>query len=559
MNLLCLSVLLTTLLSPSVAPDSTVLRAALEAPSAALLRWGDLTDVRPALRAAYESRQWEPFWVQQGRPTPAARLVVKELGLVRDRGLDVADYDAARLAAEMDSLTGRDEARAARFEVALSASATRYALALDRGRVDPRIMHPSLNLRREPFDAGALLSEASRSAQPAQFFRALEPSFYQYRRLQSALVTYRILAQDTSLLALPEMPRPLKVGMPYPGAPQLRRLLTLLGDISDTATSRRPAEGDSLYDRGLERAIRSFQRRQGSTVDGVIGDSTRARLLHPFDDRVRSIELTLERWRWLPRHFDVPPIIVNIPGYRLYAFKGVQDLESNMLAMDVVVGAAVKHDTPLLAVDMVAIQFQPPWNVPSSIAKAEILPKALKDPSYLAKEHYELLHRRTPVPPVDSNVKRIGTSIFVRQTPGSWNALGRVKFVMPNSEDIYLHDTPSKNFFARARRDFSHGCIRVSDPEALAAFLLRDRPAWPLDSVKQALTSDSTRWVSLQARVPVYLVYQTVAVKESGETFFYGDVYGHDRTLDQALRKGYPYPSATPADAARATDVVAGP
>lgn len=559
MMALLFPVLLTALLASPAVPDSTLLRAALEAPSAALLRWGDLTDVRPALRVAYESRQWEPFWLEQGRPTTAARLVVKELGLVRDRGLDVADYDAARLTAEMDSLNGRDEARAARFEVALSASATRYALALDRGRVDPRTMHPSLNLRREPFDATALLSDASHSAQPSQLFRALEPPFYHYRRLQAALVTYRVLAQDSSLLTLPEMPRPLRPGMPYLGAPKLRRLLTLLGDISDTATSRRPADGDSIYDPGLERAIRRFQRRQGFTTDGVVGDSTRTRLLHPFDDRVRSIELTLERWRWLPRHFDVPPIIVNIPGYRLYALKGVLDVESEMLTMDVVVGAAVKHDTPLLAVDMVAVQFQPPWNVPSSIAKAEILPKALKDPSYLAKEHYELLHRRMPVPPVDSNLKRIGTSIFVRQTPGSWNALGRVKFVMPNSEDIYLHDTPSKNFFARARRDFSHGCIRVSDPQALAAFLLRDRPAWPLDSVKRALTSDSTRWVQLPARVPVFLVYQTVAVKESGETFFYGDVYGHDRTLDLALRKGYPYPTLLSVDTGRVPEVVAGP
>lgn len=538
---------------------SAELHIALDAPTSALMRWSDFGDVRPALRAAYDAHLWEPFWLVQWRPSPATRLVLKELASARDRGLDPNDYDVARLTAEADSLNGRDEARSARFDIAFSAAVTRYALALDRGRVDPRTLHPTLNLKREPFDATSFLTQTSQAAQPSANFRALEPTFWHYRRLQAALVTYRILAQDSTLLTLPELPRKMKPGVTYSGAPQLRRLLRLLGDLTDSADVNRAVEGDSVYDKSLEKGIRRFQRRHSMSADGVIGDSTRHRLLHPFDERVRSIELTLERWRWLPRKFEVPPIIVNIPGYRLTAFKTGQDVEADMLAMDVVVGAAVKHDTPLLAVSMVAVQFQPAWNVPKSIALAEIRPKALKDPGYLEKEHYELLRNRTVVPATDSNIRRIGTSIQVRQTPGTWNALGRVKFVMPNAEDIYLHDTPSKGFFARARRDFSHGCIRVSNPFALAAFLLRDRPLWPADSVRKALDSDSTRWVPLTARVPVYLVYQTVAVTESGETFFYGDIYGHDRTLDQVLRKGYPYKSWTPGDAKRSAGVVSAP
>lgn len=537
----------TLILAP---PDtgSAALRAAFDAPTNALMRWSDLADVRPALRAAYDARLWQPFWLVDGKPTATARLVVKEIAAARDRGLDPNDYDVVRLGAEADSVDGRDEARSARFDIVMSVAAMRYALALDRGRIDPQTLHPTLQLKRDAFDATAFLTDASRALQPAATFRALEPSFYQYRRLQSALVTYRILAQDTSLLSLPELPRKLKVGMPYAGAVRLRRLLTLLGDVTDSASVHREVQSDSVYDKSLEQGIRRFQRRQGFSADGVLGDSTRSRLLHPFDERVRSIELTLERWRWLPRRSEVPPIIVNIPGYRLYAFKTGRDLEADMLSMDVVVGAAVKHDTPLLAVDLVAVQFQPAWNVPISIAKAEIRPKAMKDPGYLAKEHYELLRGRTVVEASDSNIRRIGTSVRVRQTPGSWNALGRVKFVMPNGEDIYLHDTPSKGFFARARRDFSHGCIRVSDPLALAAFLLRDRPQWTLDSVKKALATDSTRWVPLAARVPVYLVYQTVAVNEAGDTFFYGDIYGHDRALDQLLRKGYPFLTYADAD-----------
>lgn len=557
--LLLAPTLLVALLAAPADTGSAELHSALDAPGNALMRWGDFGDVRPSLRAAYDAHLWEPFWLSQWKPSTVTRQVLKELGSARDRGLDPNDYDVARLTAEADSLNGRDEERSARFDVALSVAVTRYAIALDRGRVDPRTLHPTLNLKRDPFDAVGFLTETSRSAQPSANFRALEPTFWHYRRLQAALVTYRILAQDSSLLSLPELPRKMKPGVVYAGAAQLRRLLRLLGDLSDSSAVNRAVVGDSIYDKSLEKGIRRFQRRHGMSADGVVGDSTRQRLLHPFDERVRSIELTLERWRWLPRKFEVPPIIVNIPGYRLTAFKTGQDVEADMLAMDVVVGAAVKHDTPLLAVDMVAVQFQPAWNVPKSIALDEIRPKAMKDPGYLAKEHYELLRNRTVVPPVDSNIRRIGTTIQVRQTPGSWNALGRVKFVMPNAEDIYLHDTPSKGFFARARRDFSHGCIRVSDPFALAAFLLRDRTQWPADSVRKAMDTDSTRWVPLTARVPVYLVYQTVAVSESGETFFYGDIYGHDRTLDQVLRKGYPYKTNVAADTKRYPGVVSAP
>lgn len=200
----------------------------------------------------------------------------------------------------------------------------------------------------------------------------------------------------------------------------------------------------------------------------MIGDSTRLRLTRTFASQVRQIELTLERWR-LPRTFAAPPIIVNIPGFRLYGSRGPTDAESDMLTMDVVVGNAVKHDTPLLAVDLVAVQFQPPWNVPTSIQREEIRPKAIADAGYLAKEQYELLVGGKVVEPTDSLIKKIGFGYAVRQKPGTLNSLGRVKFVMPNSSDIYLHDTPARSLFARVRRDFSHGCIRVSLPATLAA------------------------------------------------------------------------------------------
>lgn len=535
---------------------AAALRAAFDAPVMAAARWNDVGDVRDGIRAAYEGRGWTLFWTANGRPTPAATGVLRELATAHYRGLDPTDYDVAWLTTERDSLAGRGDVRAARFDALLTVAATRYAMALDRGRVDPRSLHPSLRHRREAFDVPAFLSGVVSVDAPAQVFRTIEPTFYQYRRLQSVLVTYRLLARDSASLALPEMPKRLRVGMLYAGSAQLRRLLTLLGDLSDSSAAAQPIGGDTVYDASLAKAVRRFQGRHGFGADGVIGDSTRSRLTRTFGDRVRQIELTLERWRWLPRGVDTPPLIVNIPEFRLHAFRSAEDLESEMLSLDVVVGTAVKNDTPLLAVEMSALQFQPQWNVPQSIMRDEIRPKALKDSTYLARENYELLRGNTIVPITDSNIAKIGYGVRVRQIAGPGNALGRVKFVMPNPEDIYLHDTPSKGLFARVRRDFSHGCIRVSDPAALAAFLLRDNPAWPRSRIDSAMAGDRSIWVPLARRVPVYLVYHSAVVLESGKAFFYRDVYSHDRALDRALRKGYPYvrpaPVAPRADSAMA-------
>ncbi len=527
--------------APDTGAVAAALRASLDAPVLRGARWGKVTDVRTGVRAAYESRGWAPFWVRDARLTASAQALLHELRTAHHRGLDPEDYDADRIRAAADSLSMLGDSAVGRIDAWLTVAATRYALALDRGRVDPRVLHPTLRLSRDPFDAARVLTELSESSQPSRVLSALEPPFYQYRRLQAVLVTYRLLANDSARLALPELPARLRPGMAYAGAPQLRRLLTLVGDLRASADVHRPEVGDTIYDASLVQAVQRFQRRHGFGADGIIGDTTRSRFARTFGDRVRQIELTMERWRWLPRTFDAPPILVNIPAFRLNALRGTEDLESEMLAMDVVVGTAVKNDTPLLAVDLVALQFHPPWNVPVSIMRNEIRPKALKDPSYLAKEGYELLRGDSVVAPTDSAISAIGYGVRVRQMAGDRNALGRVKFIMPNSSDIYLHDTPSRGLFSRVRRDFSHGCIRVADPAALAAFLLRDHPRWTRARVDSAMAGDSTMWVSLPKKVPVFLVYQSAEVRESGEAYFHRDLYGHDQLLDRALRKGYPY------------------
>jgi murein L,D-transpeptidase YcbB/YkuD len=517
------------------------LRTATLADGPSWMRWRTLTDVRPALEAGYAGQGWAPFWLDSlGQPTTAARLMVRELAGLRDRGLDPADHDATALAARMDTLHGAAEMAA--FDLVLSTSAMRLAHALDRGRVHPTALHPTLRLQRTPFDGVGMLTALARSAAPATVLRGLEPDFYQYHRLRGVLQRYRALAGDTTLLPLPPGPRVVRPDSVWAGAAVLRRLLRAVGDHPEPLP---PPAADTLYEAGLVAAVERFQRRHGVTADGLLGPATRRLLTRPWTEQIRQVELTLERWRWLPRTHPIPPAIVNIPAFRAYAITSLPERESETLTMDIVVGTATRFDTPLLALEMTSVNFHPYWNVPTSIARNEILPKARASAAYLTNNNYELLRGSTVVPITAANIAEIGGAVRVRQTPGPHNALGRVKFDMPNPENIYLHDTPSRGLFERVRRDFSHGCIRLADPAAFAEWALRDLPEWTRARIDSVMAGTTPLVVQLPRKIPVYIVYQTVLARESGDAYFYGDLYGHDAALDVALRRGYPYPGTT--------------
>jgi murein L,D-transpeptidase YcbB/YkuD len=233
---------------------------------------------------------------------------------------------------------------------------------------------------------------------------------------------------------------------------------------------------------------------------------------------------------------------VNVPAFRLHAFSTMSDDEASLLSMNVVVGKAFKTETPVFAANMTYLVFSPYWDTPVSIMRKEIKPKATTDPGWLAKNHMQLLRGGSVVPATPENIAAIAGSVRVRQTPGEWNSLGRVKFMLPNAQSIYLHDTPSRSLFENPRRDYSHGCVRLSDPAALARFVLRDQPAWTAERIAKAMDADAPQNVTLTTPIPVLIVYGTAVARENGEVFFYGDIYGHDRTLNRLLVKGYPYP-----------------
>jgi murein L,D-transpeptidase YcbB/YkuD len=256
------------------------------------------------------------------------------------------------------------------------------------------------------------------------------------------------------------------------------------------------------------------------------------------------MQLTLERWRWLPDTYQKAPIVVNIPEFRLRAY----DRDLNIgVTMNVVVGKAYSHDTPVFSDTMQYVVFRPYWEVPYSITRNEMIPYIVRDPDYLAKKGFEIVDSRQNLVSAGTVTNELLTQLragklFIRQKPGSKNALGLVKFVFPNSYSVYMHGTPATELFAKSRRDFSHGCIRVERPADLAAWVLRDNPGWTPDRIRAAMNGRTSQQVNLVHPIPVLITYATVIVLEDGLVHFYDDIYGHDAALEKVLAKGYPYP-----------------
>jgi murein L,D-transpeptidase YcbB/YkuD len=292
-----------------------------------------------------------------------------------------------------------------------------------------------------------------------------------------------------------------------------------------------------VLDPSLVAALKRFQARHGLDADGVLGRATFRALTTPFSARVAQIELSLERIRWLPSPLTSPPIIVNIPQFRLFAFRTVEDSAQDILQMKVIVGEAFRaRRTPVFAAEMRYVVLQPYWDVPRSILVKELLPDIRRKPGWLETHDYEIVRGpgddARPLPPTAENIDLLARgTLRLRQKPGPSNALGRVKFMFPNQHNVYLHDTPARDLFNRSRRAFSHGCIRVSDPMALLAHVMRDDPSWTIERRDEALARDAPTRVPLSHTIPVLILYGTALATEAGEVLFFEDIYGQDAPL----------------------------
>ncbi len=498
----------------------------------------------------YSGRRYEALWSRASKITPQAQQLLVVLSHSQELGLRPDDYGVEPLMAAGMRLGPNgtaSAAQAAEFDIQLTQEALRYLHDAHFGRIDPRRVGFELAVPRAPFDAKAVLLDMAAANTVAantvgantvaRIAASIEPRFYHYALLKSALSRYRGLARDPPPLLITPA-HAIKVGSPYPQAQALRQTLIRLGDLAPDAA---PSADPLTFDAALSAGIRRFQARHGLRIDGVLSSATSRALAVPLAARVRQIELTLERWRWVPE-FTAPPVIVNIPQFRLFAFDSLQDRKSEVLQMDVIVGRAFQPThTPVFVADMTSVIFRPYWQVPESIVKKEMLPKIERQSDYLQSQHLDIVaagdevSRPLALSSATLNALSEGR-LKLRQRPGPDNALGLVKFSLPNPHDIYLHSTPTPALFKEPVRAFSHGCIRVSDPVALAVHVLRDNGGeWTAQKVRQAMDGEFTQHVPLAHPVPVLILYGTALATEDGRILFFDDIYGHDRQLAALL------------------------
>jgi murein L,D-transpeptidase YcbB/YkuD len=473
-------------------------------------------------------------WVQNGRLTPQAQEVLGAMRRAEDFGLAGDDFTGS--VADIVSLEA-SLADASRLDASMNEAALRLINQLHHGRADPRAAAFALGRRRAPLDPVAALERLATAGDASEVLATFEPRSAQYRALKQALSRYRSLRTDLTSLPAPGSSA-VRTGDTYAGAAKLR---WLLAEIGDAPAPRDDPASESRYDAALAAGIANFQRRHGLDPDGVLGPRTFAALTVPFAQRIRQMELTLERWRWLP-DIDPPAVIVNVPQYVLYTLPDRADASAGSVPsrIPVIVGQSARQ-TPVFDSEIESVIFRPYWNVPASILHEELLPLIRADPGYLARHDMEIVRGEgdaAEVLPADAAgmaALRAGRA-RLRQRPGPANALGLIKFVLPNPYAVFLHSTPDSQLFSRERRALSHGCIRVSDASALAAYLLKDTPGdWSPDAIEAATCGTTTFTVRLARPVPVFILYGTVVVDTDGAVLFFDDIYGYDRRLEALL------------------------
>ncbi len=481
----------------------------------------------------YERRQHAPAWIKGTAPLPHVAELIAAVNAASDEGLDPQLYNVSLLEQKRQTASrgflskqGFEPAEAGEQDAWLTYLYLKYASDLADGLSDLARADTKWQIPPEKFDPAARLEEALENNRIEKSLRELTPESPQYLALRRALAEYRAQAANGGWPTVPADVR-LTPGQRSRAVAPIAQRLSASGDYAGPSLD---ASGTAAYSTNLQEAVKRFQRRHGLTDDGIVSAPVIAEMNVPIDRRISQITLNLERWRWLPRDLGERHIIVNIPEYRLEVWEGNQV----PLTMRVVVG---KQDTqtPIFSDVMTHIVFSPYWNVPDNIAQGETLPEILKDPGFLDRNNMEVLDADgKPIDPRSVDLADPAKYRF-RQRPGAQNSLGLVKFMFPNQYNVYLHDTPMDSLFARASRSFSHGCVRLEHPLALAEYVLRDQPQWTRERIEEAMHGEQERTVKLRSAIPVYLGYWTARVSADGILQFRRDVYDIDRRQTSLL------------------------
>lgn len=487
-----------------------------------------------ALNRFYTTARYEPVWLDSSGPNVKARLLREHWLRAERDGLAPRHY----LTPAIERLwSATDHSTRMQLELRLSNAFFDYSRDLRRGRVMPQQAAPLWLIERQESDPVRLLQLVLVSGDFESALQSLAPPHAGYRRLRDALARYRAIAASGGWPEVAAGPL-LRPGDQGARVASLRRRLAAEGDLPLFV-----GEPDTRFDPGLGFAVRRFQVRHGLQVDGVVGPATLAELNQPVKQRIEQILLAMERWRWLPETLGWRHIIVNIPAFELVAYQAGEA----RLAMPVIIGTE-RRPTPVISGQMHTVVLNPDWTVPRSIALKDLLPRQRRDSGYLASQRIRVFRNwdgEVEVDPAEVPWEQLGSDNFpymLRQDPGPKNALGRVKFLFYNRNNVYLHDTPHSGLFASAERAYSSGCIRLEEPLRLADFVLSAERQWPWDqdTVQAVIDSGVTFEVPLAERLPVYLLYLTAWVGEDGAVNFRPDVYGEDALLAPCIPTAEP-------------------
>jgi murein L,D-transpeptidase YcbB/YkuD len=533
-NLKCLIMLILLALSPVVLADADADREAVRVEVENLLQSGRLSigDVDIAsgalLAEFYERRDYLPAWTDNKK---VAELVLIIRATDKD-GLDPSDYhidDVLKAQSAIAAGQLNTAAEIADADLILTDSLIRLGYHQRFGKVNPYSLDPNWNFRRElnGRNPATAIQEAIDSDSLAAYLKEVFPRGWVYTKLREGFARYRQIAANGGWPEIPDGPT-LRPGAADPRLATLMRRLAISGDM-DNMQNVAPVTG---YDDALQDGVRHFQERHGLDADAIIGPATINALNVSAEQRVKQLEISLERARWVLDDISDDFILVNIAGFRAYLMRDREVVWETKVQV-----GKTYHQSPVFRDEMKYLVFNPTWTVPYSIASKEMLPNIQADPEYFQKRDFDVKDRNgdliDPTTVDWSSVTRRNFGYTLVQRPGPNNALGRVKFIFPNEHAVYLHDTPSKYLFSKAERAFSHGCIRVENPYEFAELLLG--PDWDQDKIAATLDSKEIKTVSLPKPLPVLLMYWTAVVSKDDEVFFYNDVYQRDQNVADAL------------------------
>ncbi len=493
----------------------------------------------------YQNRDYMLAWIDQYGPTINAENLIKFIKKAGDEGLRPSDYHLYSINLLLEKT--RQDHKANRpfiledlvdLDLLLTDAFLLYCSHLLAGRVNAETLHTEWIPYNHLADHAAILAIALTEGKILSTLASLRPPHEGYKRMKKALKRLHKIERNGGWPRV-DARAVLKKGDKNQHVDSLRRRLVVSGDLDVPIVS-----DNNYFDVHLEKGVRKFQARHGIKVDGRVGRDTLTALNFSTAERLRQIEINMERWRWIPHDMGARYLLVNIADFKLQV---VEDLQ-NIMEMRVVVGK-LQRKTPVFSEEMEYLVLNPFWYIPPIIVEEDLLPILKQDPSQFPKNNIKIYdggsNYQQEIDPIKidwSNITPENIPYMFRQDPGKSNALGRVKFMFPNKFFIYLHDTPSRNLFSETSRDFSSGCIRVEKPIELAAYLLRDDPVWTKEKIVEAIEGNERRVLRMRDKVQVHILYWTAWVDDNDVIHFRKDVYERDQRLDDALKERPPSP-----------------